>query len=184
MRVRSVALVGGREMHPNTRHGHARGKNRSPEYRIWLSAKNRVTNPNNKGWPHYGGRGITMCQEWLDSFEAFLRDVGPRPEGADESGKALYSIDRIDNDLGYFPANVKWSTQSEQNSNQRRAFVTREGKLLRKKEARRLARQELDDLVALVIADLDSDGTCSIAACPGYQHPGWDHDAEAHRDNR
>ena len=83
-----------------------------PEWRAWLNAKQRVTNPKDPRWPNYGGRGIRMCQEWLDSFEAFLSYIGPRPDGT--------SLDRINNDGNYEPGNVRWATAAEQRRNQRR----------------------------------------------------------------
>lgn len=82
------------------------------EYRSWRSMITRCTCPNNDSFPNYGGRGITVCQEWLDSFSAFFAHIGPRPAGT--------SLDRIENSLGYFPGNVKWSTRREQNRNYRR----------------------------------------------------------------
>jgi hypothetical protein len=73
----------------------------------------RCRDLNHTRFKHYGGRAgnpITVCDRWL-KFEAFLADVGLRPEGT--------SIDRIDNDQGYFPGNVRWATTSEQRRNQR-----------------------------------------------------------------
>lgn len=84
------------------------------EYRTWDSMIQRCTNPRSQNFRHYGGRGITVCQRWLDSFEAFLEDMGPRPDGM--------SIDRIDNDLlvdSYSKANCRWTTQTEQVRNRR-----------------------------------------------------------------
>jgi hypothetical protein len=73
----------------------------------------RCTNPNTKQFKDYGGRGITVCDEWL-SFDAFLRDMGEKPDGL--------LIDRIDNDAGYSKQNCKWSSRREQQSNQRRTW--------------------------------------------------------------
>jgi len=84
-------------------------------YGSWSAMRDRCTKPNARGYKHYGGRGITICDEWRRSFEAFYRDVGPRPEGK--------SIDRIDNDGNYEPANCKWSTPSEQNYNRRSRYA-------------------------------------------------------------
>ena len=82
------------------------------EYSSWCNMKTRCTNPNFKQYKDYGGRGITICKEWLDSFEQFYKDMGPKPKGM--------TLDRIDNNKGYEPLNCKWSTYSEQNKNRRK----------------------------------------------------------------
>lgn len=92
--------------HNNLRHG----LSNTAEYRAWKSMKGRCCNPLDKRYHRYGGRGICLAPEWLDDFEAFLSDVGPRPS-------PKHSIDRIDNDGHYEPGNVKWSTPVEQNRN-------------------------------------------------------------------
>lgn len=98
------------------------GMNKSPEHRAWVHMKQRCTNPKKKEYPHYGGRGISVCQEWAASFMAFYMHVGPRPS-------PLHSIDRIDVDKGYEPGNVRWATQQEQIDNTRVVrMVTIEGK--------------------------------------------------------
>ncbi len=84
----------------------------TPEYMAWDSMKQRCLNPRHKNFSDYGGRGITVCQEWTDSFEAFFAHVGPRP-GPE------YSLDRRDNERGYEPGNVRWTTWETQNQNQR-----------------------------------------------------------------
>lgn len=75
--------------------------------------KKRCTEPNHEKYPNYGGRGITVCERWMHSFENFLEDMGERPEGT--------TLDRKENDKGYFPDNCRWATPLEQRHNQRRA---------------------------------------------------------------
>jgi hypothetical protein len=95
------------------KHGHTVGRS-TAEYRAWNALKTRCTNTNIPGYKYWGGRGITLCERWRDSFEAFLADMGPRPS-------PKHSLDRIDNDGNYEPGNCRWATASEQNRNQRRA---------------------------------------------------------------
>ena len=73
----------------------------------------RCSNPNNARYSCYGGRGITVCVEWLHNFKQFIADMGDRPEG--------HTLDRKNNDKGYSPSNCKWSTSKEQASNRRPA---------------------------------------------------------------
>lgn len=95
------------------RHGHKtrdRG-NGSPTLQSWTGMKSRCFYKKNIGYPHYGGRGITVCERWLgvDGFANFLADMGERPEGT--------SLDRIDIDRDYEPGNCRWATITEQNRN-------------------------------------------------------------------
>lgn len=93
------------------RHGMA-GGNRSREYKTWRAMKARCLNPNNPAYKNYGGRGITIDPVWITDFEAFYKDMGDRPEGK--------TLDRIDNDLGYYKDNCRWATPKEQILNQRK----------------------------------------------------------------
>jgi hypothetical protein len=83
------------------------GMSTSSEYKIWSGMVQRCTNPNVGCFHRYGERGITICQEWRNSFTKFYAHIGPRPS-------AEHSIDRIDNNLGYEPGNVRWATKQIQ----------------------------------------------------------------------
>lgn len=93
---------------PNIKHG----LNGSPEHRAWRSIKGHCYDPNNSQFKHYGGRGITVCDEWLNSVEAFYAAVGPRPS-------PQHSIDRKNVNGNYEPGNVRWATKIEQANNKR-----------------------------------------------------------------
>ncbi|KKM98992.1 hypothetical protein LCGC14_1152420 [marine sediment metagenome] len=96
-----------------TKHGHCNKNGKSSEiYAIWQSMIQRCTNPNHKAYYNYGGRGITVCKRWKNSFENFFKDMGESPKG--------YSIDRIDNDDNYCKSNCRWVTRKEQMRNTRR----------------------------------------------------------------
>lgn len=98
------------------------GMDRSPEQRAWIGMRQRCLNANKREYMHYGGRGITVCKEWLHSFEAFFAHVGVRPS-------PKHSLDRIDVNGNYEPGNVRWATQKEQIDNTRVVrLVTLSGK--------------------------------------------------------
>lgn len=86
---------------------------RRPEYQAWLAMKGRCLNTRHEAFKNYGGRGIRICPEWIDSFLVFLEDMGERTS-------AKHSLDRIDNDGNYEPGNCRWATRVQQNSNTRR----------------------------------------------------------------
>lgn len=94
------------------KHGHIRDGKPSGTYGSWQAMIGRCTNPNNKYYHNYGGRGIKVCERWRNSFVNFLEDMGERPPG--------YSLDRIKNKLGYYIENCKWSTREQQMRNTRK----------------------------------------------------------------
>lgn len=81
-------------------------------HRIWGLIVHRCCNPKSPAYGNYGGRGITICNRWRYSFEAFVADVGERPTDA-------HTLDRINNDGNYEPGNVRWATRTEQARNTR-----------------------------------------------------------------
>lgn len=86
------------------------GMYKSPEYQAYHDMIRRCTNPDSQRWDRYGARGISVCPRWLESFENFYSDMGPRPS-------KNHSLDREDNDGNYEPGNCRWTTFLEQVNN-------------------------------------------------------------------
>ena len=102
----------------NKKHGNA-SKIKSSEYIAWESMNRRVNNPNYKFYKNYGGRGIAICSQWKN-FEAFLEDMGKKPVGT--------TLDRIEVNGNYEPANCQWATKEQQANNTRaNKFITSNG---------------------------------------------------------
>jgi hypothetical protein len=95
-------------------HGHNRRGKRTKAYRTWAHILGRCNNPTDRDYKNYGGRGISVCQRW-HSFENFLADMGePSPH---------LTIERIDNNKGYYKSNCLWATHAEQHRNTRRTII-------------------------------------------------------------
>jgi len=138
------------EFHPHKRHkdgrtytckecwrAHARKmhKLRPPEYTNWFGAKLRCSRPKDKCYHLYGGRGITMCDEWVKSFDQFLKDMGPKPSPKHE-------LDRIDSDGNYEPSNCRWVTHTDNIRNRKATKLSVE----KAREIRKLVSIGLEDV--------------------------------------
>lgn len=93
----------------------------TPEYWAWIGMKRRCLNPKLKNYHHYGGRGIAVCDRWMDSFTNFLADMGMKPHKG-------YHLDRINNDGNYEPSNCRWASPSESAFNRRKPKWPNAGK--------------------------------------------------------
>lgn len=111
------------------------GMKGTKEHRAWKSIKTRTGNASSGCAHNYMLRGISMSKEWLgpEGFQKFFNEIGPAPS-------ANHSVDRIDNDRGYEPGNIRWATRSEQNRNTRQVrFVEYEGALMPLMDASRMS---------------------------------------------
>lgn len=100
-----------KEVHSERLKTHGKSKIKDREYGAWIAMKSRCYNPNNEYFEIYGGRGITVCDEWLNSFETFFRDMGCCPDG--------FSLDRENPNKGYCKDNCRWASASLQARNKR-----------------------------------------------------------------
>lgn len=96
------------------------GLRKHPLYPTWCAMKARCSNPNHEDYHNYGGRGITVCDRWINSFENFYEDMGERPEGM--------SLDRIDVNGNYCKDNCRWASKSVQTFNQRTLLTNTSGR--------------------------------------------------------
>ena len=88
---------------------------------IYWDMIGRCNRPSHKRYHDYGGRGIRVCQRWLDDFWQFVDDMGPRPPGRTAGGRASWQLDRINNDGNYEPSNTRWASTHQQAVNRRRS---------------------------------------------------------------
>ena len=94
------------------------GATKTDVYEIWCGMKARCSNPKHKAFHNYGKNGISVCEKWESSFDAFIEDMGPRPSSS-------HSVERIDGQKNYSPDNCKWATPKEQSNNTRRNHIVR-----------------------------------------------------------
>lgn len=92
------------------------GLSKDPVYKIWGNIKTRCFNECDATFANYGKRGITMFPEWKISFSAFSEAIGPRPS-------PKHTVERIDNEMGYVPGNLRWATRKEQARNMRKNVI-------------------------------------------------------------
>ncbi len=112
-------LMVDRTREANTTHG----LTKTPEFRAWMRARARCYDTNRDNYADYGGRGIKMHERWVDDFAAFLRDMGPCPDGL--------TLERNDVNGDYAPGNCRWASAAEQQKNRRNSFwIEHEGRRL------------------------------------------------------
>lgn len=116
--------IRGRSRGPGGRLLPKHGERDSVEYRAWRTMIRRCTNPKDRAYPRYGGRGISVCARWLDSVENFIADMGRKPDPTLE-------LDREDNDGDYEPGNCRWTTRKVNDRNRRsNRMITLNGETL------------------------------------------------------
>lgn len=111
----------------NTKHGAAARGKQTSEYSAWMKMKERCLNPKARAYENYGGRGIKVCPEWLNSFNQFIQDMGPKPNG--------FSIERRDVNGDYNAQNCCWIPLFDQGANKRNSAKVEFGGIVMHKAA-------------------------------------------------
>ena len=112
-----------------------------PVYKTWIAMKQRCYNRRHTGYSSYGGRGITVCERWINNFPAFFHDMGNRPDG--------FTIERINNNGMYEPSNCRWISRKDQLMNRRNTvMVTIEGKQYKAKFLADIAGMKTDTIIS------------------------------------
>lgn len=154
-----MSLAAARGARSYEKHGHTN----SPAYSRYSSMIDRCYNPKNAAFANYGGRGITVCERWVESFTDYLADVGEKPGPG-------FTLDRIDNERGYEPENVRWATRDTQNRNHRaNRYYTHDGRTMCLKDWAR----EVGIHVATITNRIDDLGWSferAISVPPGTEH--------------
>ena len=131
------------------------GLSKMPEYFIWCAMWQRCTDPKIKKFERYGARGITICERWK-IFENFLADMGPRPSKE-------YSIDRVNNDGNYEPANCRWATRREQQRNRHMSrFVDFQGRKMTIAEAAEISGIKYETIRSRLARGLDEEAVFAL----------------------
>jgi hypothetical protein len=125
----------------NFRHGDSVRGSIASELSCWRGFIRRCTDQNDGSFAYYGGRGISVCDRWLNSYPAFLEDMGRKPS-------PKHSLDRIDNDGNYEPGNCRWATKTQQMRNRRgRRVITFFGRPMPASEAAEMVGLKYDALL-------------------------------------
>lgn len=142
----------------NTANKTTHGKSRTPKYKIYTGMIERCTKPEHHSWEGYGGRGITVCDRWLEAFENFDEDMGERPSDK-------HSLDRIDNDQGYCKENCRWATSSEQayNRGKRSASSSRHKNVYLNKKINRWVARVWEDGVRVYLGSYKTEDEAALA---------------------
>lgn len=130
------------------RAAYAPSRDHRVEHMAWVNMIHRCHNPAHDDYRYYGARGITVCEEWQQSFDAFFSDVGPRPSNR-------HTLDRIDNDGNYEPGNVRWATWSR--------------RIMSRCDATRCDSPLLVSTQRIVLSDSFGTSPCSAEPCPAPQ---------------